>query len=214
LRHVLALEDEKITRNPFVKFSFLPEETTTRFLSEEELTRLRGVMDLKDWNPVALAIETGMRREEQFQLRWNQVDLEVGLITLPMPKGKKSRYVPLSDHAKDILRSFGSFLRSPWVFPGVDPTKPMDSRAWLRRAFEPALRKAAITGVSWHKLRHTSASRRIMGGVDLVSVQKILGHQSIQTTLRYSHLDPKHLQAAVNRGSLIEDHRNRDLNRD
>ncbi len=43
-----------------------------------------------------------------------------------------------------------------------------------------------------------------MAGVDLVSVQKILGHQSIQTTLRYSHLDPAHLQKAVNRGSLLE----------
>ena len=70
----------------------------------------------------------------------------------------------------------------------------MDSRAWLRRAFEPALRKAGITGVCWHKLRHTAASRRIMAGVDLVSVQRILGHQSIHTTLRYSDLHPKHLR--------------------
>ena len=72
----------------------------------------------------------------------------------------------------------------------------------MRRAFEPALRKAGITGVCWHTLRHTAASRRIMAGVDLVSVKEILGHRSIQTTMRYSHLDPRHLQDAVNRGSF------------
>ena len=80
----------------------------------------------------------------------------------------------------------------------------MDSRAFLRRAFERGLRQAGITGVCWHTLRHTAASRRMAAGVDLVSVKEILGHRSIQTTLRYSHLDPKHLQEAVNRGSLSD----------
>ena len=73
----------------------------------------------------------------------------------------------------------------------------MDSRAFLRRAFEPGLRKAGITGVCWHTLRHTAASRRIMAGMDLVSVKEILGHRSIQTTLRYAHLAPSHLRQAI-----------------
>ena len=135
---------------------------------------------------------------------WDQLDIEHGLIALPLPKGGRSRYVPLSTQAKEIFRSFDSFLRSPWVFPGIkDETKPMDSRAFIRRHFEPAMRRAGITGASWHTLQHTSASRRIMAGVDLVSVKEILGHRDIQTTLRYSHLDPRHLQAAVNRGSFV-----------
>ena len=205
LKHalMLALKDSKLTRNPAIGVKPFPEVTKTRFLSEAELIRLQGVMSPKDWALIALAVETGLRREEQFKLRWEHVDLEVGLLTLPMPKGNKSRYVPLSDQAKTILRSFDSFLRSAWVFPGVtDDAHPMDSRAFLRRAFEPGLRKAGITGVCWHTLRHTAASRRIMAGVDLVSVKEILGHRSIQTTLRYSHLDPAHLQDAVNRGSF------------
>jgi len=78
----------------------------------------------------------------------------------------------------------------------------MDSRAFLRRSFEPGLRKAAIAGACWHSLRHTAASRRVMAGVDLVSVKEILGHRDIQTTLRYAHLAPGHLREAVNRGSL------------
>jgi len=205
LKHMfaLALRDDKIARNPVVGIKLFPEVTKTRFVSEAELIRLQAVMDPKDWKLVALAVETGLRREEQFRLRWDQVDLEVGLLTLPMPKGGKTRYVPLSEQAKTILRSFDSLFRSAWVFPGlVDETQPMDSRAFLRRAFEPGLRQAGITGVCWHTLRHTAASRRIMAGVDLMSVKEILGHRSIQTTLRYSHLDPRHLQEAINRGSL------------
>jgi integrase len=205
LRHVLmlAVKDGKLTQNPVSGFKFFPEVKRTRFLSGDELARLRGVMQQSDWKLVAFAIETGLRREEQFRLRWDQVDLENGIRTLPLPKGGKTRYVPLSEEAKAILRSFDSFLRSAWVFPGLrDATQPMDSRAFLRRSFEPALRQGGITGACWHSLRHTAASRRIMAGVDLVSVKEILGHRDIQTTLRYAHLAPGHLRDAVNRGSL------------
>ena len=206
LRHVLklALKAKHMQDNLFEDFTFFPEATTTRFLSEEELIRLQGVMQPRDWQVVLLAVETGLRREELFKLRWEFVDLETGLLTLPLPKGGRSRYVPLSDQAKTILRSFDSLFRSAWVFPGIrDVNHPMDSRAFIRRHFEPALRRAGIVGVSWHTLRHTSASRRIMAGVDLVSVKEILGHRDIQTTLRYSHLDPRHLQAAINQGSFV-----------
>ena len=205
LRHVLklALKAKHMATNLFEDVKFFPEATTTRFLSEEELIRLQGVMDPKDWNIVLLAVETGMRREELFQLRWQHVDVEVGLLTLPMPKGGKSRYVPLSDQAKRILRSFDSLFSSAWVFPGIkDVTQPMDSRSFIRRAFERGCRQAGIVGVSWHTLRHTAASRRVMSGVDLVSVKQILGHKDLVTTLRYSHLSPAHLHAAINRGSF------------
>ncbi len=205
LRHVLmlAVKDGKLTQNPVSSLKFFPEVKRTRFLTSEELDRLRGVMSPEDWKLVAFAIETGLRRGEQFQLQWNQVDLENGVLTLPMPKGGRTRHVPLSEEAKGILRSFDSFLRSAWVFPGLkDVTQPMDSRAFLRRSYEPGLRQAGITGSCWHSLRHTAASRRIMAGVDLVSVKEILGHRDIQTTLRYAHLAPGHLRDAVNRGSL------------
>jgi integrase len=205
LRHVLmlAVKDDKLTKNPVSSLKFFSEANRTRFLTSEELDRLRGVMSPDDWKLVAFAVETGLRRGEQFSLRWNQVDLENEVLTLPMPKGGKTRHVPLSEGAKTILRSFDSFLRSAWVFPGLkDVTHPMDSRAFLRRSFEPGLRRAGITGACWHSLRHTAASRRVMAGVDLVSVKEILGHRDIETTLRYAHLAPGHLRDAVNRGSL------------
>ena len=206
LRHVLmlAVKEGWISRNPVSGIRFFPESNRTRFLNEDELTRLQNVMGSADWNLVAFAIETGLRQGEQFSLRWDQVDLENGVLTLPMPKGGKTRHVPLSRGAQQILRSLESFLSSAFVFPGLrGMDHPLDARAFERRAYEPALRKAGIRGVCWYTLRHTAASRRIMAGVDLVTVKEIMGHRDIETTLRYAHLAPNHLKDGVNRGSLF-----------
>ncbi len=201
----LAIKDGLLDRNPVRGVKFLPEASTTRFLSDDELARLRGMMSPDHWQLVVFAIETGLRREEQFLLKWNQVDLENGVLTLPLPKGGRTRHIPLSEGAKTILRALPSILESGWVFPS--PTTqglPLDSRNFMRRVYEPALRKAGIKGVCWHTLRHTAASRRIMAGVDLVSVKLFLGHRNIETTMRYSHLSPDHLRQAVNKGSLSD----------
>jgi len=208
LRRVLnlAIKDGHLARNPVSGVKFLPEASTTRFLSDDELTRLKNVMTPEHWQLVAFAIETGLRREEQFLLKWTQVDLENGVLTLPLPKGGRTRHVPLSEGAKTILRTLPSILTSGWVFPSlITKGLPLDSRNFMRRVYEPALRKAGIEGVCWHTLRHTAASRRIMAGVDLVSLKMFLGHRNIDTTMRYSHLSPDHLRQAVNKGSLSTD---------
>ena len=145
-----------------------------------------------------------MRQNQQFSLRWDQICLETSLITLPLPKGGRTRYVPLSEGAKAILRNLDSFLTGPWVFPSSrNPLQPRDAQNFVNTYFTPALQKADITGACWHTLRHTAASRRVMAGVDLFTVKEILGHRDIATTMRYSHLSPGFLQEAVNRGSLI-----------
>ncbi|MDX2347977.1 MAG: tyrosine-type recombinase/integrase, partial [Nitrospirota bacterium] len=63
-------------------------------------------------------------------------------------------------------------------------------------------KKASIQDASWHTLRHTTASRLVMAGVPLPTVKEVLGHRDIQTTLRYAHLAPSHIQAAMEKGSL------------
>jgi len=205
LRHVLmmAVKDGKLTRNPVSGVKFFPEANRVRFFSDDELRHLHGLIDPDSWKVVAFGLETGLRRSEQFQLRWEHISFESRTLTIPLPKGGRTRHVPLSQEALLILRSLDSFLASPWVFPGIKShLQPMDSRAFLRRAFEPALRKAGIQDASWHTLRHTTASRLVMAGVPLPTVKEVLGHRNIQTTLRYAHLAPSHIQAAMEKGSL------------
>jgi len=205
LRHVfqLAVKDGKLARNPVSGIKFFPEANRNRFFSEDELTRIQKIMSPEDWKLVAFAIETGLRREEQFNLRWDQVCLETSTMSLPLPKGGKTRHVPLSEGAKTILRSLDSFLSSPWVFSNANnPEKPRSAQFFVNNSFTPSLRKAGISGACWHTLRHTAASQRVLAGVDLYAVKEILGHRDVETTLRYAHLRPDYLQEAVNRGSL------------
>ena len=152
---------------------------------------------------VAFAVETGLRRGEQFGLRWSQVDVENKVLSLPMPKGSKSRYVPLTDGACALLSRWDSFTKSPFVFPGKDPLKPLDARSFVKRYFEPALRRAGIVGASWHSLRHTAATRRVLDGASLYGVKELLGHRDIKTTERYSHLTPGFMRETVEKGSLF-----------
>src|SRR5439155_17839464 len=98
-----------------------------------------------------------------------------------------------------LLRKRPSRLHSEWVFPNQRGTKPIKADNFVWRAFRPALASASIQNFRWHDLRHTFASRLVMRGVDIRSVQELMGHKTITMTLRYSHLSPGHLAEAVQR---------------
>lgn len=200
LRHVLnlAVRDGKLERSPFVRVA-LPTVTAnrTRCLTPDEETKV-----LKALGPVygpwaRLAILTGMRKSEQFTLRWADVDLERGLITLPQTKAGGVQYVHLNEEARAILRNLESWQRSVWVFPSENPARPMDGRNFYGRVWMPAVEKATIEWATWHDLRHTFASRLAMQGATEGTIAALLRHSSTALVKRYAHLSPSHLQAAV-----------------
>ena len=204
LRRVLtlAVNDGKLLRHPMKGIKFFPEVQQDRFFNEEELKAIHQLMASQAWHEVHFAIETCLRAGEQFSLRWEHVNFETKTLTIPLSKSNQTRRVPLSDQALALLRSFDSALESPWVFPQPhDSLKPKNPYA-AGEHLERIVRKAGMTG-TWHTLRHTGATRRLLAGVDLVTVSKILGHRSIQTTMRYLHLVQDHMASAINRGSLV-----------
>lgn len=133
-----------------------------------------------------LALYTGIRRGEQFGLRWQDVDLERGVITVTGKTGR--REVELNSKARAALVVLLAVSNGSRY---VCPEAKGKGRDW-RRWFEGCVKAANIENFTWHDLRHTFASRAVMRGVDLPTVQHWLGHKSITMTMKYAHLAPSH----------------------
>lgn len=208
LKHVLnlAVKDGKIDRNPVCSVKFSPEpQGKLRFLSQEEISKLKEVMTPGDWALVQFALETGLRQSEQFKARWDWVNLEQGIMTIPHSKSGKTRHIPLSEGSLNILKASTSWIDSPYLFPSpVNKKLPRNGDDFARRIFGEALKQTKIEGVTWHTLRHTFASRLVMAGVDIRTVQELMGHSTITMTMRYAHLSPGHLKEAVNKVTLYQ----------
>jgi len=202
LRHLifLAMRDGLATKNPFTQIKMLEEPGgRVRYLTEGEEMRLKEVIRPDHWPLVAFALNTGLRQAEQFNLRWDNVDVDQKVITIPRSKSGETRHVQLNDEALSILRGLSSWMTSPWVFPSQNPSTHLDSHHVYGRSYLPAVRRAGLVGVNWHTLRHTFASRLVMAGVDLRTVQELMGHKTIAMTMRYAHTSDKHRLDAVNR---------------
>jgi len=194
-----AIAWEKCTHNPVRGIKQFTESHRIRFLSNDEEAGFRTVFPPKYWPWVEIAIHTGMRRSEQFGLRWENINLQTNTITIPLSKSGEMRHIPINDTVLDILRTLSSRMKSMWVFPSSNLETPIETQNFINRVFIPALRKANIDDFHWHDLRHTFASRLVMAGVDLRTVQELMGHKSIIMTLKYAHLSPEHKREAVQR---------------
>jgi integrase len=139
---------------------------------------------------IRLLLFTGCRLREILHLRWEQVDLERGLLFLADSKtGRKT--VILNAPALAVLTGLDRL--GSYVVPGDDPEKP---RADLKRPWEAVARRAGLEGVRLHDLRHTYASFGAGGGLGLPIIGKLLGHTQASTTQRYAHLDADPLRRA------------------
>jgi integrase len=147
---------------------------------------------------VLLALHTGARRGELFQLRWADVDLVRPRVTLrgDTTKAAQTRYVPLNSIAATALTTWHAIATpqlDALVFPGAE-NEPLDN---IKTSWGALLKRAKITAFRFHDCRHHFASALVMRGVDLNIVRELLGHGDFKMTLRYAHLSPSHTAAAV-----------------
>ncbi len=200
----LAIAEGFLSHNPVKGVKFFPEPVgRLRYLTDAEIAQLREALSPEHWSAVAFSLETGLRLSEQFHARWDCVNSEQGILTIPLSKSGKTRHVILSEAAQSILRNLSTWAYSPYLFPSpLNAGQPLQGRNFVVKVYEPALNQAGIQGATWHTLRHTFASRAVMAGVDIRTVQELMGHSTITMTMRYTHLSPTHLRTAVNKASL------------
>jgi integrase len=188
----------KIQSNPLTRVRrFREAEPRIRFLDAGEEASVRSAIRARSVECEAefdLALHTGMRRGEQYGLKWADVNLESLILTVLGKTGR--RHVPINSTARAAIEKLH---RASNGSAYVCPDKKRDDQVDWRRWFEDACDTAKVDDFRWHDLRHTFASRLVMAGVDLRSVQELLGHKSIVTTMRYAHLSPDHQRRNVER---------------
>jgi integrase len=202
LAFTVGLDNEKVEKNPASRIRRKAEDNgRVRFLDKREESAIRKVLMEKCPQHVPafdLSIHTGARAGEQFGLRWDRVDLKQKFVQLPNKRTEsgKWRFVPLNAIALAALKELRERNpTSPWVFVNRKGEKLRGQRDW----FEPAVKTSGVKDYTWHCNRHTFASRLVMAGVDLRTVAQLMGHRTIQMTMRYAHLAPDHQQNAVER---------------
>ena len=188
-----ATEEGKIQYNPVAGRNVMMRENNQveNVLSITEEARLYEVciehLPRRIYWILYTAFQTGMRRGELFNMKWEDVDFQNRTITIKaaVAKSGKARGIPINKPLTSMLKSIknGGVNRGPYVFSGEKPLKD------IKTSFNKAKRLAGIDPrFRFHDIRHTFASRLVTEHrVDLVTVQKVLGHASLKMLERYAH---------------------------
>lgn len=148
---------------------------------------------------ILLALNTGLRRGEMFNLKVGDVNLKERFLTVQGSGSKsgKTRHIPLNDEAFSTLVTWinqEGLRRGDYLF-----ISPITGRRFnnINKSWRGLIQEAKIKHFRFHDIRHTFASKLVMRGVDLYTVKELLGHSSIEMTQRYAHLAPEHKAKAV-----------------
>ena len=170
------------------RFDFLQFKEAEKLLSSAE----------PEWKPMMItALKAGLRHGELMELHWDRdIDFENRIVNVnnAMYMGKPTmgtktgliRSVPMCDILYQTLLDHHKHRRSELVF--TNPDGGQLTAAQCRSPLDRACKKAGLRHISWHVFRHTFASHLAMKGVSLKHIQELLGHTSINTTMRYAHL--------------------------
>jgi integrase len=145
---------------------------------------------------VVLALSTGMRLSEIMNLRWQDLDLEKGRISLEEQKNGERSIIPLTGLALQLLKEHKTKRRFDigLLFPSKeDPKYPMD----IRFPWNKALKASGVKDFTFHCLRHSAASYLAMNKASLVEIAQVLRHKTLSVVKRYAHLSESHVNTVV-----------------
>lgn len=204
--YLLGIKNKKVTVNParLLKRQ-TPNDGRVRYLSPAEEQALRTAIrtDCPEHEfELDIALHTGMRRSEQYRrISWSNVNFERRDLHVPRSKATRrgrGRHIELNDSAlsafRELCRRTGG--KDP-IFQHVKKGENGKPLLGPRHWFVDVIEKAKIEDFTWHELRHTFASRLAMMDVSLWKIAQLLGHATIQQTMKYAHLAPSYTLDAV-----------------
>ena len=189
-------------RNPAASPGMLAERHRDTYLTAEQTQALIHALDAEPCRhaaaALALLVVTGARKREVLKAKWEHVDLERGLLTVPRSKSGRPRHIPLSPIAVAILQRQAAARVGdcPHLFPS--DRRKGQALENLRGAWERAKQAAGLAdGLHIHDLRHSFASALANAGTPLYEIGTVLGHSQLSTTTRYAHHAPQRLVATA-----------------
>jgi integrase len=188
--------------NPCKHVEKFKEQGRERFLTPEELVRIgqaiaeaerSGSEPLAALAALRMLFLTGMRRGEVLSLRWPEVDLERGVLTLPDSK-TGAKVVRIGAPAVELLSGLPREAKNPHVFPGRKEGSAFVGLPWVWYRLRE---KAKLPDVRIHDARHSFASVAASGGSSLLIIGALLGHKRAATTQKYTHLQDDPVRAVA-----------------
>ena len=178
-----------------------------QILSREEVAALFDkTMNLKHRAFLMTTYGGGLRLQEACQLKVGDIDSDRMTLRVECGKGAKDRYTLLSPRLLAELRRYWMTQRPRlWLFPAARDSEQPLSRNSAQRIYYTAKERAGISkGGGIHALRHAFATHLLEAGVDVHTIQRLMGHGSLSTTARYLHLAQKHLSGTASPLELLE----------
>ncbi|MBC8549345.1 MAG: site-specific integrase [Candidatus Brocadiales bacterium] len=199
--HTIGKKSLSLSIPPRKKASQLPE-----ILSAEELKSLfTALSNQKHRTLLMTTYSAGLRVSEVVHLRVTDIDSKRMMIRVRQGKGRKDRYTVLSKRLLIELRAYWKMYRSSeWLFYGTKKSRPLTARS-AQIIYYNAKEKAGITkGKGIHMLRHCFATHLLEAGVNLRTIQVLMGHTSIMTTMTYLQVTRKQISSTQNPLDLLE----------
>lgn len=189
---------QSVLRRPMeleVHYQRAPQRVPVTLTPAEVSRLLEAVRNQRDRTAMEVAYATGLRLGEVLHLKVGDVDSGRMILRVDQGKGKKDRNVMLGPALLETLRAYWKRYRPKvWLFPGQNPSRPVHP-TMIQRAFIQAKREARIVKqVSFHSLRHSFATQLLESGVNVRTIQSLLGHRSLGTTQRYTHVAGDYLK--------------------
>ncbi len=194
LRFLYGVTLGRPERLPLIPYGKRPR-TLPGVLSPEEVLRLiDAARPGRDRLLLQVAYACGLRISELVRLRVTDIDSGRMVVVVRQGKGQKDRLVPLSPRLLAELRAYWRRYRPDgWLFPGADPQRPL-AASNVQRLCQRLVRRAGLTKpCTPHTLRHSYATHLLEAGVDVVTLQAILGHRDLHTTAHYLHVSTRRL---------------------
>ncbi len=197
---IAVMEWGWIEDNPCRRVSTLREPRgRVRYLDDDERKALLDKCKEKSetlYTIVVIALSTGARRGEILSLRWNDINLNKGIITLHETKNNEIRSIPLQGHALELVKKLSKVRRLDTDLLFHDKNNP-DKPQSIDSIWKDAVKSAKIDNFRFHDLRHSAASYLAMNGASIAELADVLGHKTLQMVKRYSHLTEQHTTSIV-----------------